>query len=273
MASLIDLQNSKIAIGSTSYPSDHNTMVDDIETGVNSGISTSNDAYDLALAVSNDSFNATSLTTLTPSTVSKTFDLEDLTPRAYTIGTEIKATSAATPTVWMKGYVTSYNSGTQVLIVLVTSIGAATSKSDWNIGPYASSGLSSIVDDTNPELGGDLDCGGNQILEDSYIQATDGNGSGTITLNYASGGTYKFTSIGDITGFTTTNFITGAVCTMVIDAVNWGTYNIAHPAAWKFSGGLAPTYTETGTDRLLLFKDANELFMLTVVAFDIKVAP
>jgi len=127
-----------------------------------------------------------------------------------------------------------------------------------------------IVTDTTPQLGGDLDCNGNQITDSSYVQIADATlGTGTHTFNYASGDMQQLTATGNIT-LATSNFVTGAVCSMIIDAVNFGAYTITHPAAWLFAAGTAPTYTAAGTDRLLLLKDKDEIITLHVIGQDIK---
>ena len=127
-----------------------------------------------------------------------------------------------------------------------------------------------IVGDTTPQLGGDLDCNGNQITGSSYAQIADASlGTGTHTFDYSAGDMQQLTATGNIT-LATSNFIASNVCAMVIDAVNWGAYTITHPAAWLFSGGAAPTYTASGTDRLVLLKDKDDLYTLIVVAQDIK---
>ena len=131
-----------------------------------------------------------------------------------------------------------------------------------------------IVDDTTPQLGGDLDSNGNQVLKPSSVQDSDVTVSttSTHTFDYADGVIQQVTASGSITmTLATTNFVTGAVCGMIIDAVNWGSITaVTHPAAWLFAAGTVPTYTAAGTDRLLLLKDKDDIYTLHIVDQDIK---
>ena len=129
-----------------------------------------------------------------------------------------------------------------------------------------------IIHDTTPQLGGDLDCNGNTINKSAVRQITDASysGGGTYTFNYANGDMQQLT----LTGSTTiafSNMPSGAVSGFIIDAVNWGAYTITHPTGMLFAGGTAPTYTASGTDRLLVTRDKDGVYTLTVVAQDIKV--
>ena len=71
----------------------------------------------------------------------------------------------------------------------------------------------------------------------------------------------------------TSNFVTGNVCSMIIDLVNGGNCTITHPAAWLFDSAAVPDYTTAGIDRLLLVHDGDNVFTLTVIALDIAVIP
>lgn len=270
MADAIDLSTYKIALGDTNYPVTHDSMIDAVEDGVNDGIAAANAAEDLATALSNGAYTATSTTTHTPAgTGSKTFTLVE-TNRAYTEGTELKVTSAADVTNWMKGVVTSY-SGTTLILSLNDSNGS-TSDDDWAIGLYSTSGIASILEDTTPQLGGDLDCNGNQLIEDSYAQATDILTTATTDIDFVDGSMIQITASANITSITTSNFPASAVCSVIIDAVNWGSITIVHPTGWLFAGGSTPTYSTSGTDRLMLIKDKNQVYTLVVVATDIGTA-
>lgn len=151
-------------------------------------------------------------------------------------------------------------------------------QSDWNAGSgdaqilnKPSVGIGDVVDDTTPQLGGDLDCNDQQILKASYAQIGDASlGTGTYTFNYANGDMQQLTATGSIT-LAASGFISGSVCCMIIDAINFGAYTISHPAAWLFAGGAAPTYTSAGTDRLILLKDKDDIYTLHVIGQDIKV--
>jgi hypothetical protein len=80
----------------------------------------------------------------------------------------------------------------------------------------------------------------------------------------------QLTATGDIT-LAFSNFPTGYVASFFIDAVNWGAHTILYPAGILFPLGTAPSYTASGTDRLMVIKDADEAYSLFVIGFDIKV--
>lgn len=99
----------------------------------------------------------------------------------------------------------------------------------------------------------------------SYTQIADASlGTGTHTFDYSAGDMQQLTATGDIT-IAFSNFVTGEVCTMIIDAVNWGDYTITHPAAMLFAAGTAPTYTVGGTDRLMIVKDKDDIYSLFII--------
>lgn len=106
----------------------------------------------------------------------------------------------------------------------------------------------------------------------AYVQIADASiASGTHTFNYSSGDMQQLTATGDIT-LAFSNFPTGKVASMIIDAVNWGAHTITHPAGLLFEYGLAPPYTASGIDRLLVIKDKDNVYSLSIVGQDIKVA-
>ena len=126
-----------------------------------------------------------------------------------------------------------------------------------------------LIDDTTPQLGGDLDCNDKAFKESSYAQIADASlGTGTHTFAFASGDMQQLTATGNIT-LAFSGFITGKVCTMIIDAVNWGAHTITHPATLEFAGQTAPTYTSAGTDRVMVIKDKDDVYSLFVVGQDI----
>ncbi len=94
-------------------------------------------------------------------------------------------------------------------------------------------------------------------------------GTGTHTFNYANGDMQQLQATGNIS-IAFDGFPAGKVCAFIIDAADWGSYTITHPANMFFAGGIAPTYTSAGIDRLLVTKDKDESYTLTVIAQDIK---
>lgn len=130
--------------------------------------------------------------------------------------------------------------------------------------------LSDIVGDITPQLGGDLDANGKTFDVSSVRQITDVSlGTGTHTFNYANGDMQQLTATGDIT-LAFSNFVAGKVCGMIIDAINWGAHTITHPAGLLLAGGAAPSYTAAGMDRLLVTKDKDDVYSLTVIGQDMQ---
>jgi hypothetical protein len=91
---------------------------------------------------------------------------------AYTVGARVRATDAANTANWMEGLVTAY-SGTTLTFTADLSSGAGTIAS-WNINlagerGAAGAGLANVVDDTTPQLGGQLDVNG-QALGDGTLE-------------------------------------------------------------------------------------------------------
>jgi hypothetical protein len=90
--------------------------------------------------------------------------------RAWTVGSQIRAASAADADNFMQGTVIDYTDDN--LTVSVTVIGGSGTHADWNLGTAIVSGMTQIVQDTNPTLGGDLDVNGHDIpgfVQDSEI--------------------------------------------------------------------------------------------------------
>jgi len=102
-----------------------------------------------------------------------------------------------------------------------------------------------------------------------YRQIADATlGTGTHVFNFANGDMQKLTATGGI-AINFSGFPIGSVSTMIVDAVNWGNFTITYPAGTLFAGGLAPSYSSSGTDRLMIIKDANEVFSIFVIGLNI----
>lgn len=66
------------------------------------------------------------------------------------------------------------------------------------------------------------------------------------------------------------NFVSGEVSSVIIDAINWGGVTVFWPNGLEFPNGMEPALTASGTDRLYIVKDKNEVFALTIAGLDIK---
>ena len=110
-----------------------------------------------------------------------------------------------------------------------------------------------------------LDMAGYSILKSTYTQIADASlGTGTHTFNYAAGDMQQLTATADIT-IAFSNFTAGKVCTMIIDAVNWGAWTITKPAGMLFSDAEEPGMTAVGTDRVVVIKDKDDVYSFFVV--------
>jgi hypothetical protein len=109
------------------------------------------------------------------------------------------------------------------------------------------------------------------LTKSSYNQATDATlGTGTHTFDFANGDAQELTMTGDVT-IAFSNFTTGKVCSMIIDAVNWGAWTPTYPTGMLFSGGAVPTLTAAGRDKLMVVKDKDDVYELFVIGTDVKV--
>ena len=125
--------------------------------------------------------------------------------------------------------------------------------------------ITDVVQDTSPQLGGNLDCNGKTINASSALQIADASlGTGTHTFDYSQGDMQQLTATGSIT-IAFSNFVTGKVCAMIIDAVNWGAYTITLPGGMLFSNATSPYFTVSGTDRLVVLKDKDDVYTMTIV--------
>jgi len=153
-------------------------------------------------------------------------------------------------------------------------------------------GISNVLDDTTPQLGGDLDVNGNAIeftegsvdnlateaqaeagtatdklmtplrtkeaIAVRHDQEADASaGSGTVTLNANNGVMRKVTATGNITiDFTPTS---GRPCSYVLQAVNFGDHTITWTGVDEWAGGSAPALTSSGEDFIGIIGDDGGL--------------
>ena len=224
------------------------------------------------LGAAGDRFKATSSTSLLISVASKTLTL-DQADRSWTIGSEVKLTSSANTTNYMIGVVTAYTSPS--ITVSATSIGGSGTLADWAISTYVQGGLTSVIDDLTPQLGGDLDTNGKTFGVSSYAQIADASPSTgtTHTFAFASGDYQKITcpAAGTLT-LGTSGFVSGKVCSMIVELTNGGDCTIIYPAAWKFATGTTPTLTVAGTDSLVLVKDSSDVYSMYILGLNVTTA-
>lgn len=110
------------------------------------------------------------------SLINKTIDGDNNTISNLDIGNEVDWAAAADVTD-----ASAFASGDKMLIF---EIGAGLRKIDYDDLPGAGGGLSNVVEDTTPQLGGDLDVNGNAIVSASNGDiAITPNGTGSVVLD------------------------------------------------------------------------------------------
>jgi hypothetical protein len=103
-------------------------------------------------ALNNNATNSTSTTSLAIGTGSKSLTVQ--TGKSYVPGQTVKIAYTTTPTNWMIGDVTSYNSGTGALVVSVTGTSGSGTYTAWTVSlaPFTytvSNFIQTLLDDTN----------------------------------------------------------------------------------------------------------------------------
>lgn len=93
------------------------------------------DEIDRLNALGFGSYNATSATSLTVGTGSKTLTVE--TGKGYVAGQAVLIAQTSTPTNYMAGQVTSYNSGTGALVVNATASSGSGTAAAWSVSVTA----------------------------------------------------------------------------------------------------------------------------------------
>lgn len=149
------------------------------------------EANALAVAMNLNDTTSTSTTSLLIEVASKSLTVDI--SKSYQPGMSVKIARTASPSNWMLGDVTSYNSGTGALVVNVTHILGSGTYTDWTItlsAPIVSFGGSLVVETTASHAASASELSGDTAYTSSYAGET------TITLLAGANG-YKFR--GDVT--------------------------------------------------------------------------
>ncbi len=132
--------------------------------------------------------------------------------------------------------------------------------------------LASVLGDTSPQLGGDLEFNDKTANLMAVRQITDASPATTTThtFNYTNGDMQQITcpAAGTLT-IAFSNFPTGDVAGFIIDLVNGGNCTITWPTMIK-AGGAFPTFTTAGTDRMIVVSDKDGVLALLKPELDIK---
>jgi hypothetical protein len=106
------------------------------------------------------------------------------------------------------------------------------------------------------------------ITAKNYITTVPANitAATTTTLDFSTGNILKVSLGANITTLSVTNATAG---TYLLEIIQGGTYTVAFPAAWKWSGGTAPTITATSgkTDIITIVYDGTTYFASAVQNF------
>lgn len=218
------------------------------------------DAFEDFVTHAGDVYNTTSSSLNSVGTGSKTFTTAD-SGKPYVAGTPLRIAYTIDPeNIWMSAIVTSYSGTT--LVVDVQDVSGSGGYGSWNItvggatGP-AGSGLANVVDDTTPQLGGNLDLNGNNItgtgnldvtgstttdslIVDGSIEEQQYNLTGTV-IDPANG-TIQYKTLSANTTFTESLSDGEYVILMIDDGT---AYTITWPTI-TWVGGSAPTLETTG---------------------------
>ena len=126
--------------------------------------------------------------------------------------------------------------------------------------------LSNVVEDTTPQLGGELDCGANSI--GGTVQTATGDGATTIDWKLGNMFSFQFGAFNETFTFTAPTKPGTFILKLVQDSV--GSRTATWPASVKWAGGTAPTLTTTattGTDIITLFYDGTDYFCVDALNF------
>ena len=119
--------------------------------------------------------------------------------------------------------------------------------------------LSNLVEDTTPQLGGELDAQANTI---GFTLQT-ATGDGTTTIDWTNGNKFKFTFGAFNETFTFTAPSKPCSLTLVLVQDSVGSRTATWPGTVKWVGGTAPTLTTTattGTDIVTFFFDGTNYY-------------
>ena len=133
-------------------------------------------------------------------------------------------------------------------------------------GALADSALQNIVEDTTPQLGGELDLNGHSVGGASQ----NATGDGTTTIDWVLGNIFDFTfgAFNEVFTFTAPTKAGTFILKLVQDSV--GSRTVTFPATVKWTGGIAPTLTTTattGTDIITFYYDGTSYFAVQALNF------
>jgi hypothetical protein len=127
-----------------------------------------------------------------------------------------------------------------------------------------------VVDDTTPELGGDLDCNNKALTEVKTVSynsvVANGTKSANFSVTWSNGKAQSVTLQSGTYTMTLTN--PSAVGTYILSITNGGTATLtwaASSGAVHFPGGTAPDLTSSGTDLVTLYFNGTNWLVISVL--------
>jgi len=136
----------------------------------------------------------------------------------------------------------------------------------YDAGWNAVGGIANVVEDTTPELGGDLNGGSfdiNTVKNVTFVSEVANTGT-TQTIDWTAGQKQN-TTITAATGVTFT--APAGPCNLTLKVINGGTGTITWPATVKWPGGVEPGWTTTGTDICSFYYDGTNYYGMAGLAF------
>lgn len=106
------------------------------------------------------------------------------------------------------------------------------------------------------------------ITAPKYKYVDMGSGTGALALDVSTGSYFKAQATGNRT-ITLTNPPASDVAEIVIEGVNFGAHTITWPSSVKWPGGVAPTFTTSGTDIIVgVTRDAGATWRFNLAMAD-----
>jgi len=127
--------------------------------------------------------------------------------------------------------------------------------------------LASLLEDTTPQAGGELDMNGHSIVGEA--QATTGTGATTIDWRLGNAFNFQFGAFNETFTFTAPSKAGTFILKLVQDSVGSRTVTLPGTVKWT-SAGLPPTLTETattGTDIITFYFDGTNYFAVDALNF------
>jgi hypothetical protein len=143
------------------------------------------------------------------------------------------------------------------------------SSGNFEVEAQPSAGISNVVEDTTPQLGGGLDGQGNEVTDiqlDNYKEViyTGGSTTGTITPDVANGNVQKISLTGNITFNAFANAEAGQSMTLIIDTNGTGR---TLTSTMLFAGGAKTLSTTDTTDIMTVFYDGTTYYATLATNF------